>query len=408
MTKIKCKIADIIENPAKKQKRNPVIVQFQNGSLSNEFASGLDVCIAKDIQNENTSSLLLALSKDNVYDGLIDRNPSCNLKKTFIGVRKKTSEEVKLVEVTECSMMSHIYRHNNICYTQNLNSSNEHSHMSSESARRILFKDFGGKKAIKVLDRKEKMKVNVDAVKEQLDKTLLDISQNHIVKKDEFDRGKEEQDHILQELVPKMNADATKLIDVYNLNELIDVDILESLNDAALKVLGTSSQDLPIKPTFLSNIIKWVQQARFPEDIDNLKRVKACIYIDALLNYFKQVNQVHQNSNIKLKPISQVTSKLDSHIKKKFSQPNINKPTKTNYVVHKTCCYIIVLSLLVSDRYEMDIQNIVEETGISKTNLFKMMNSIAVRPKAKSSIISIRMPSQLKSFATNFRRRRTL
>lgn len=45
--------------------------------------------------------------------------------------------------------------------------------MSSESAKRILFKDFGGKKALKVLDRKEKMKVNVDVVKDQLDKTLL-------------------------------------------------------------------------------------------------------------------------------------------------------------------------------------------------------------------------------------------
>lgn len=75
----------------------------------------------------------------------------------------------------------------------------------------------------------------------------------------------------------------------------------------------------------MSNIIKLVQQARIPDDIENLKRVKACIYIDALLNYFKQVSQVHQNSNIKLKPISQVTSKLDTLIRKKFSQPNINK-----------------------------------------------------------------------------------
>lgn len=49
----------------------------------------------------------------------------------------------------------------------------EQSSMSTESARRILFKEFGGKKAMKVLDRKEKMKVNVDVVKDQLDKTLM-------------------------------------------------------------------------------------------------------------------------------------------------------------------------------------------------------------------------------------------
>lgn len=82
--------------------------------------------------------------------------------------------------------------------------------------------------------------------------------------------------------------------------------------------------------------------------------------------------------------------------------------TKTNYVIHKATCYIIVLSLLVSDRYEMDIQHITEEIGVAKTNLFKIINSIAVRPKAKSNIVSIRLPSQLKSFITNVRRRRTL
>lgn len=56
----------------------------------------------------------------------------------------------------------------------------------------------------------------------------------------------------------------------------------------------------------------------------------------------------------------------------------------------------------------MDIQNIVEEIGISKTTVFKIINNIAVRPKAKSNLISIRVPSQLKVFSTNFRKRRTL
>lgn len=82
--------------------------------------------------------------------------------------------------------------------------------------------------------------------------------------------------------------------------------------------------------------------------------------------------------------------------------------TKTNYVVHKTTSYIIVLSLLMSDRYEMDIQNIIEEVGIPKKDLFKIINSIAVRPKAKTSVVSIRLPSQLRPFSTSFQRRRTL
>lgn len=77
-------------------------------------------------------------------------------------------------------------------------------------------------------------------------------------------------------------------------------------------------------------------------------------------------------------------------------------------MIHKATCYTIVLLLLLSERYEMDIQNLVEEIGIAKTNLMKMISSIAVRPKAKSTVVGIRLPSQLKSFTTNFRRRRTL
>lgn len=68
-------------------------------------------------------------------------------------------------------MMSYHY---NSCGTQKVNSSaTDQPNMSSESARRLLFKEFGGKKASVVLDRKEKMKINVDIVKDQLDKTLL-------------------------------------------------------------------------------------------------------------------------------------------------------------------------------------------------------------------------------------------
>lgn len=54
-----------------------------------------------------------------------------------------------------------------------------HTGLSTDSARRLLFKDFGGKKALKVFERKEKMKVNVDVVKEQLDKTLLGTFFSH-------------------------------------------------------------------------------------------------------------------------------------------------------------------------------------------------------------------------------------
>lgn len=61
------------------------------------------------------------------------------------------------------------YHYNSVAKHEN----RVHTGLTADGARRLLFKDFGGKKAMKVFERKEKMKVNVDVVKEQLDKTLM-------------------------------------------------------------------------------------------------------------------------------------------------------------------------------------------------------------------------------------------
>lgn len=71
------------------------------------------------------------------------------------------------------------YHYNAVAH-RNADGSNPSATLSSEGAKRILFKDFGGKKAMQVLDRKEKMKVNVDVVKDALDKTLLGESPENI------------------------------------------------------------------------------------------------------------------------------------------------------------------------------------------------------------------------------------
>lgn len=74
----------------------------------------------------------------------------------------------------------------------------------------------------------------------------LEISQSYEKQlSDEFDRAKEQQDHALEELVPKMNKEATKLIDVYTMDSLIDSDILDSLKEEAINVLKANPDDLP-------------------------------------------------------------------------------------------------------------------------------------------------------------------
>lgn len=73
----------------------------------------------------------------------------------------------------------------------------------------------------------------------------LDISQNGTKMEDAFDKAKEQQDQILEEMIPKMNKEASRLVDVYNLEELIGLDILDSLKEDALNVLKANPEELP-------------------------------------------------------------------------------------------------------------------------------------------------------------------
>lgn len=60
---------------------------------------------------------------------------------------------------------------------------------------------------------------------------------------DEFDKSKILQDQHLEEIVPKMNKDAKKLVDVYKLTDLIEPEALDSLENEAVEVLKTGAED---------------------------------------------------------------------------------------------------------------------------------------------------------------------
>lgn len=70
------------------------LAHFQNGELSDEFADNLDICLAKHTNAEDKSPVLLAISENNVYDGYVGKGYPTDLKRTFLAIRKKDSEDV--------------------------------------------------------------------------------------------------------------------------------------------------------------------------------------------------------------------------------------------------------------------------------------------------------------------------
>lgn len=70
---------------------------------------------------------------------------------------------MRLIEVEDCSMLSYHYDDNKDGKTVSRN---------KEQSIKLLHTTFGSKASNRVLEKKERMKVNVDVVKKQLDKTM--------------------------------------------------------------------------------------------------------------------------------------------------------------------------------------------------------------------------------------------
>lgn len=69
---------------------------------------------------------------------------------------------MRIIEVSHCSMISHHYKK-----SSNL----EISYQSKDDVKKMLAREYGGKKDRVGLERVERMKINVDIVRDQLDKT---------------------------------------------------------------------------------------------------------------------------------------------------------------------------------------------------------------------------------------------
>lgn len=54
----------------------------------------MDTCLATDTKKEDEAPVALVVSGNNVYDGYIGDGFPTDLVKTFIGIRKKDSNEV--------------------------------------------------------------------------------------------------------------------------------------------------------------------------------------------------------------------------------------------------------------------------------------------------------------------------
>lgn len=113
--------------------------------------------------------------------------------------------------------------------------------LSDHVSKMTLLKKFGGRKASRYINDKEKMRMDIKIVQEELKATV-----------DEVDAMEEDESEVpvdntvyFDKIRPPMNKDAKTVSEVYDVGDVVPMDLLKRLDEEAKTVYQTEIDQIP-------------------------------------------------------------------------------------------------------------------------------------------------------------------
>lgn len=353
----------------------PTLLKFQNGSLGT--SSNFSLIESKNKRNTRKRALVMAGA--NTYVGDLQNNEEFD---TYICLRDKTTNKATILPVQQALLSNHIY--------EKMDKLENRPMLSKEHATKKLLKEFGGRKASRYVANREEMMVNVNVMRQDLDETV----QNSARQEDEND-----EDNTLPEvdtnnaeylatIVPKCDKTATKINEIYDVEDVVPQALLDRLDEEAQSVYSAELETLPIESDYLRDCIKRIQNKEITTKQDIL-HIKLIIYMDALQSLIAL-----RKRQMKRVEFSKITEKVENDIRHRFADPNVAKScTRTTFSTEKALTHFIVLALLISENHEVDVNMLSRILRTSKERIITYAHLVNARPKARSDVLSLRLPS---------------
>nr|XP_016943908.2 uncharacterized protein LOC108020291 [Drosophila suzukii] len=349
-------------------------MKFQNGC----FLGNEEYYAVESTTDRKRKAVLEA--GDHVYTGDLQDSEDVDF---YIAVRNKTTNKVQIVPVQQALMSNHIYK-------QLEREGKKIPTLSKEHASKKLLKEFGGRKASRFVDNREQMMVNVDVVRQDLDETVKSVAQNEDEDEDTLADVTVNNEEYLASIVPKFDKEATELDAIYDVENVIPKALLDRLDEEAKVVFSTPAQTLPIKSEYLKSCLVRIQEKPVSSKKDFL-HIKLIIYMDALQSLISLRSRQMQG-----KELSRITEKIENDIRHRFADPNVAKRgTRTNFSSEKALTHFIVLALLISEKYEVDINVLSRALATSKDRIKQYAHIVNALPKSRSDILVLRLPSKV-------------
>ncbi|VVC96872.1 DNA-directed RNA polymerase I subunit RPA49 [Leptidea sinapis] len=322
------------------QKPYPIIVNYQHAYPTDEFQSY--PCTL--LKNTETDQKTLVTETDGLlYAGEEDDD---NLGQTLLLVRDKSSGKVRLIESSYIELRPILKEDLNINDTQVLETSNLE-----------LSRKFGSKKQRQQMEQREKLKMNMETVTEQVKKATekvkseqLDLtSYNNSLNSDDF-------------YIPDINRNATRVEDVYDFDKILTE---EQFSQIASEI---ESKD------YISEMLPFIQN--IVSNSNSIKHQVLGLYADSLAKlYIMMVKDINRKGFT----ICKSSNTLNKHILENFLTVSGRKYGRPPQYKDKIICHAIVLLLLINN-FKISLDEVCE--------MFKLMPSTsALKVRVTGAII---------------------
>ncbi|XP_008196560.2 DNA-directed RNA polymerase I subunit RPA49 [Tribolium castaneum] len=356
----------------------PILVEFQNSKLQEGQENHLKTAIFR----ENRDTIVAAASKKLLYTGRVSGDQDQDLHKRFLLISNRRTGKVRLVAVDSVILSPQFPEKNRGSISEkNVNSVNK------------LHKAFGSKKIKRITEQRERMKMNIDDVREQLEQTVagieIDDSGPLIVERAENDSAYR----------PPVHRDAESREEVYILNEIVPLKILNSLEKETREIFDSDLDSTELAPMVREKFAQ-MQNSSSPD----VQKCELLLYLDYLIKFISKPAR----SITKKFVICPTSQQVNVHILDHFTVSSNTGRTRPVSMRDKTVCYILVIAMIAFD-YEVDLEQLAKVIKIGVKKLQEMGRILAFSPHLKNKnamTLKIPLPAAVTSSSSNKRKRK--
>ncbi|XP_013162707.1 PREDICTED: DNA-directed RNA polymerase I subunit RPA49 [Papilio xuthus] len=339
---------------------HPMLINFQNGYTTGKFQP--TECVL--LQDENSKTTIATQINDFVYTGEEEKE---DLSKTIIIARNKNTGKVRLIEVGTAELKPVLKV--DLDSTQLLETSNLE-----------LSRKFGSKKQKQQVEQREKLKVNVQIVNEQMQNVTQEVSV------DNLDLSSYENPDSDDFYIPPINRDAQKPEQIYELDKILTEDEFDKIYS---EVEGKD---------YASDIPSWV--ANLMTSKKNPKHIVLGMYAGVLLKlYLMLVKDIPK----KMFTACKLSPTLNNIVLSNFLLNNNGKRSRPAPYKDKSLCHAIIFLLLINN-LSLDLDILSQGIKLQpKTVTTKIrVTGASIVASGSKKLIQLKLPLKTK---TVFRRK---